>query len=129
MAKDDILIVEDHAAVRSALADTLRHAFPDLRVREAKDYAGAVAALRAERPRVALVDIELGDGNGLELVARLHAEDPGVAVVMVSQHPEALHGERARAAGAAAFVAKDRLHADLLPAIEHALGREDRHGA
>ena len=87
-----------------------------MRLRRAEDLATARAHLRVYRPDVALVDLGLPDGSGLDLLADLAALRPPLRrIVAISADP--LAGPEALAAGACAFVAKPiRLPADL-PAL------------
>jgi DNA-binding NarL/FixJ family response regulator len=116
-----MLIVEDQEPMRAALREFLQSAYPASTILEAADGAGALERCRSHRPRVVLLDVELPDANGIELIARIKALLPGVAVIMVSQHAGRIYSERARAAGAVAYVAKDAIRRELLPAIAAAL--------
>ena len=112
-----MLIVEDQEPMRAALREFLRSAYPASAILEAADGAGALEQCRSHRPRVVLLDVELPDANGIELIAWIKALRPDCAVIMVSQHAGRIYSERARAAGAVAYVAKDAIRRELLPAI------------
>lgn len=104
--------------MRAALADLLRTHFLPCRVREAASAASAMALCCAEAPELILLDVGLPDGNGIALIPALRALAPGCRIVVVSQHGAAAYAERALAAGASAYVTKDNLRRELLPAIE-----------
>ena len=79
-----ILLVEDHAAFRQALT-TLLNMDPDF---EVVGQAGSLAEGRALVPHrevnVAVVDIFLRDGNGVELVRELRQADPHISIVILT---------------------------------------------
>ena len=72
---------------------------------------------------VALMDVELPGMNGLEATRRLTEMRPEVAIIIVSQHAGDAYVERARAAGAFAYITKDKAYRELLPTVSRALGR------
>jgi DNA-binding NarL/FixJ family response regulator len=117
-----MLIVEDQEAMRSALREFLQSAYPDATIREAADGASALEMCRLHHPRVVLVDVGLPDTSGIELVARIKALLPDCAVIVVSQHAVRVYSERARAAGASAYVTKDAIGHKLLQAVADILG-------
>lgn len=109
-----LLLVEDSRHAAEAVRLFARRL--GLRLRRAETLAAAEHHLRVYRPDVALIDLGLPDGSGLELIARLAGMRPRLRrIVAISADPD-LGGE-ALAAGACAFVAKPlRLPADL-PAL------------
>jgi DNA-binding NarL/FixJ family response regulator len=117
-----MLIVEDQEQMRSALREFLQSAYPDATIREAADGASGLELCRRHHPRLVLMDVGLPDANGIELVARIKALLPDCAVIVVSQHAVRAYAERARAAGAFAYVAKDAIYGKLLQVVAGALG-------
>lgn len=111
--------------MRRALRDFLELSLPAATVLEAPDAASAFELCRAHRPALVLMDVSLPDGNGIELTARITAAMPDVAVIVVTHHAGPAYVERARAAGARAFVGKQAVHRDLLPAIRSTVARAD----
>jgi len=120
--KAAILIVDDHEAMRAVLRQFVQQVFPRCAVHEAADGAQALEQSVALRPHLVLMDIRLPDANGIELTARIRSMLPDTEVIVVSCLDGPPYVERALAAGACAFVAKDRLHRELLPAMKSALG-------
>jgi DNA-binding NarL/FixJ family response regulator len=129
MEQPAIVIIEDHDAVRSALAGLVRIAFPGYAVLETEDGVSGLAAALAHPAVLAIVDVSLPDTDGLQLVARLCRERPALRVLVISQHPASIYAPRALAAGACEFIPKERLHEDLVPAIARALEPRPDHGA
>jgi DNA-binding NarL/FixJ family response regulator len=112
-----ILVVDDHPVVREGLAVRIQTQ-PDLIVcGEAEDVAGALAQLGAVRPEVAIVDLALKTGNGIELIKRLKARDPALRIIVCSMYDESLYAERALRAGAMGYVHKGRATREILEAI------------
>jgi len=66
------------------------------------------------RPDVALVDVHLGDEDGLEVAQRLATEAPATRVVLISTHPEADLAELVAGTPAAGFLAKTALSASAI---------------
>ncbi len=119
----DMLIVDDHQAMRAALRGLVQSAYPGANILEAGDGARALALCQSQRPRLVLMDVALPDANGIELTARIKAMLPQCKVIVVSQHADRIYFERAHEAGADAYITKDTVHRELLPAIDRALGR------
>ena len=79
-----VLLVEDHAAFREALT-TVLNMQPDLEVvGRAGSLAEGRAAAALEEVDVAVVDVFLPDGNGVELVRELRQADPHVSIVILT---------------------------------------------
>jgi diguanylate cyclase (GGDEF)-like protein/PAS domain S-box-containing protein len=108
------MVVDDNPTVRHALAKVLADGGVEV-VAEVGDGAGAVDACRAHRPDIVLLDLELGDVDGLELLPVLEEAAPGVKVVVVSASGAARRVE-AMEAGVAAVVDK-QTSIDRLPAL------------
>ncbi len=120
MAKT-ILIVEDHAPMRAALGELLLLAYPQAGILQAASGARAIELVRNHAPQLVLLDVSLPDANGIHLIPQIRALAPACIVVVVSQHSAPAYLERALAAGASAYVTKDALSRELLPALERAL--------
>jgi len=116
-----VLIVDDHPAVREALALRIGRQ-PDLEVcGEAADTGEALRLLADARPDVAVVDITLKAGNGIDLIKRIRDRDERVRILVWSMHSEALYAERALRAGALGYVNKDQATDRIVEAIRRVL--------
>jgi DNA-binding NarL/FixJ family response regulator len=101
-----VLIVDDHPFVRRGLASIIAE-LPDVEAcGEAAGIEEAYAQIRATRPTVAVIDISLPDGNGLELTKDIRVEWPHIRVLVTSMHDEKLFAERALRAGALGYIHK-----------------------
>ena len=117
-----MLIVDDHAPLRQILHDFLQSAFPSCNLRQAADGVSAMEACSAYRPNLVLMDVCLPDADGIELTARLKTLYRETQVIVVSQRSGEVYVERALAAGARAYVCKDHIVTDLIPAVAAAIG-------
>lgn len=112
--KTRILAVDDHFAVRRITR--LLDQEPDLCVCAAVESAEqALEWLQYQPADLAIVDISLGQMNGLQLTGRLRSDWPEVRILVFSMHDPAVYAEKARDAGASGFVAKPKA-SDALPA-------------
>lgn len=116
-----MLIVDDHQPLHALLRELLQSAYPGASIFEAADGARALEACASRPPRLVLMDVELPDINGIALTARIRATLPESKVIVVSQHAAGIYIERAHEAGAFAYVTKDTVHRELLPAVARAL--------
>ncbi len=119
--KTNIFIVDDHPIVRQGLAQLISQE-PDLTVcGEAEDAEAALEAIGRLRPQLAIVDISLRQGNGIELVKDLKARQAAVSVIVLSMHDEALYAERVLRAGAKGYLMKQEATGKVVAAIRKVL--------
>jgi len=112
-----VLIVDDHPAVREGLAVRIGSQ-ADMEVcGEAGDVGGALKVLAATRPDVAVVDIKLKTGDGLDLVKRIRARDESVRILVWSVYPDKLYAKRALNAGALGYINKEHTTGRIVEAI------------
>ncbi|MEU4693469.1 response regulator transcription factor [Actinoplanes sp. NPDC023714] len=119
-----LLLAEDQGMMRGALA-LLLNLEPDIEVvAEAATTASAVALARRTRPDVALLDIEMPDGSGLDTAALLRDELPECRVLILTTFGRPGYLRRAMEAGAAGFLVKDGPVEELAAAIRRVLAGE-----
>lgn len=112
-----IFLVDDHPLVREWLGNLIRLQ-PDLSVcGEAGDAVAAMAAMEREPPEVAIVDLSLRRGSGLDLIKELKSRLPAVRVIVLSMHEEIADVERAFRAGARGYVMKRESTGQIIDAI------------
>jgi DNA-binding NarL/FixJ family response regulator len=121
MQQATVLIVDDHPLVRSGLHQLIRHE-ADLEVCcEASNVEEALRFLDHGLPDVAIVDVSLPDGNGLDLVKRLRIHNPDIRILVLSMHDETLLAERALRAGALGYINKEEAAENIVAAIRRIL--------
>ena len=112
-----VLLVDDHPITRHGIRTLIEQEPGFVICAEADSAAAATNLARVHQPTVAIVDISLGDDNGLKLVTQLKADAPTLPVLVVSMHDEVFYAERARRAGAAGYVMKQHAGDRILAAI------------
>lgn len=101
-----ILIVDDHMIIRRGLRQILSENPAIGAVHEAADGPGALRILRTTPLDVVLLDIALGDRDGLDILKTVHMEFPRLGVIMLSVYPENQFALRAIRGGAHAYLNK-----------------------
>ncbi|MEF2552094.1 response regulator transcription factor [Aurantimonas sp. A2-1-M11] len=118
-----ILIVDDHTVVRDGVR-RLVEALDVGEIGEAETPSEALAEFRRLRPDVVVLDINLKNGSGLDVLRRLRADDPKARIVVFSMYSDIVYAASARREGALGYVAKTAPSDELLVAIEMALKGE-----
>lgn len=120
-----ILLADDHAVVRSGYRRLL-DAEPDLRVvGEAASGAQAYAAVVDDPPDVVVLDLNLGDGSGIEVMRRMLARHPGLKVLVFTMYNTPSHATQALRAGALGYLTKSSDPAQMIDAVRAvAAGRQ-----
>lgn len=112
-----VFLVDDHELVRRGLRDLLSTA-PDLDVvGEAATVGEARVQIAATAPDVAVLDVRLSDGNGVELCRDVRAENPAVHCLMLTSYADDDALLAAVLAGASGFVLKQILGPNLIDAV------------
>jgi len=115
--KIKVLLVDDHPLVREGLVNLINQQ-ADLQIcGEAGNEPQALELIRTVQPRVAIVDISLESGSGIELIKSIKALFPAVTVLVLSMHDESLYAERALRAGARGYVMKREAAKKVIEAI------------
>ena len=117
-----ILIVDDHAVVRSGLRMLLDDQDDLEVVGEAGDMRGAVFEARSLKPDVILMDVVMPGDDGIAATAAVLREVPGAKVLVLSMQDDARYVHEAFAAGASGYVLKEAAHAELVGAIREVAG-------
>ena len=113
-----ILVVDDHALVRTGVVNIIAHE-PDLRVvAEASNGAEAVDAFAKFHPDVTLLDLRMPVMEGVEAVRQIRELDPNAKVIVLTTYDTDEDITRALKAGAKAYILKD-IAADALIACIH----------
>ena len=112
------LIADDHEIVREGLRMALSRE-PNIRVvGEASDGEAAVVLAERRRPAVVLMDVRMGNVDGVTAASRIRDRVPGTAVVLFTAHAERNLLQRGREAGARGYVLKQASPEEFVQAIE-----------
>lgn len=112
-----VLIVDDHAPTLAAVEALLEREYPHIEiVATASDGATALRLLRETSPDVVVLDLNIGDEYGLDLMPGF-CRHPEVAVIILTASDDPLERASALAAGAAAFISKLSPAAELIAAV------------
>jgi two-component system response regulator DevR len=102
-----VFLVDDHEVVRRGIADMI-NAEPDLEVvGEASTARQAVARVAATVPDVAVLDVRLPDGSGIDVCRAIRSANPEVQCLMLTAYDDDEASYSAVLAGAAGYVLKD----------------------
>lgn len=119
-----ILIVDDHPMMRAGLAAQISD---DLELEvcgQAEGVSDALEAVETSHPDLAIVDISLKDGNGIELVKTMRSRFPHVKILVLSAYQESLYAERALRAGAMGYLNKQETGEKIFAAIRTVMAGE-----
>jgi two-component system, NarL family, response regulator NreC len=117
MSKITVILVDDHALVRSGLR-MLLEAQPDIEiVSEAETGADALQKIQSLQPDVVLMDIELPDMNGIEVTRLIKRTVPNTAVLALTMYEKDQYFFEMLKAGASGYVPKRAAPDDLVAAI------------
>jgi two-component system, NarL family, invasion response regulator UvrY len=111
-----VLIVDDHVIVREGVHRLLAP-YPDISIRDASTASQALTQFRALKPDVVLLDLNLPNSSGFELLRRILKEDRDAQVLVFSMHFEPLYASRALNAGARGYISKSAPAEELVTAI------------
>ncbi|TNF88434.1 MAG: response regulator transcription factor [Gammaproteobacteria bacterium] len=116
-----ILIVDDHPLVRTGFAQLIGDC-PDLEVcGEAGDMAEALKQIDATNPDLAIIDLSLAGGSGLDLIEHIKSRNKDILMLVASMHDETLYAERVLAAGARGYINKQEAQERIIHAIRQVL--------
>jgi PAS domain S-box-containing protein len=116
-----ILIVDDHPLVRTGFAQLIGDCI-DLEVSgEASDIKSALHQIDQNSPDLAIIDLSLAEGSGLDLIERVKARSPDILMLVASIHDELLYAERLLTAGAKGYINKQEAQDKIILAIRQVL--------
>ncbi len=115
-----VLLVDDHELIRQGLRRAFEREDDFEVVAEASAIEEARALARRLSPEVAVIDVRLPDGSGLDLVRALREQSASMGIVVLTMYAGDEQLFAALDAGASAFVAKDAPAGDVVAAARHA---------
>ena len=112
-----ILVADDHDIVRLGLQQLLSQAFSHLDFEEVETGRGAVAKVEEKEWDAVILDLNLPDLHGLEVLKRMKMVRPTLPIIILSLHPVEQFAMRAYQGGASAYLAKDSVTEELIIAV------------
>jgi DNA-binding NarL/FixJ family response regulator len=101
-----IFVVEDSDAIRERLIEMIGELEGVVVVGEATSFDEAVRGIRRTRPDVAILDIQLASGSGIDALAAVKREQPGLRAIVLTNYATPQHEKAALDAGAEYFLDK-----------------------
>ncbi len=118
-----ILLVEDHPLIRAGVRRLLAQR-KNFELLEAERGQTGLALNKQHQPAVVLLDLDLPDGNGLDLMPQLATDNPAAGIVILSMYGDSGRVSRALAKGAKGYVTKNDDPAAILTAVDKVLEGE-----
>ena len=112
-----VLIADDHPVVRRGLKQIIAEAADMVVSDEAANGWDVLEKVRTGNYDVVVMDITMPGKDGMDTLAQLKSENPGLAVLMLSMHPEEQFAVRALRAGASGYLTKESAQEELVAAI------------
>lgn len=116
-----ILLADDHAVVRAGVRQILVSAFPQSDFGEVGDVPELMQMVNREPWDIAILDLAMPGGNGLEALKQIKIDHPQMPVLILSMYPVEQYAVRTIKAGAAGYLNKESAPEELVLAIQKAL--------
>jgi two-component system response regulator NreC len=112
-----VVVVDDHAVVRSGLRLLLDQEADIETVGEAGDAREAIFEVRSKHPDVVIVDVTMPGESGIEVLPKLLEESPETKALVLSMHDDPSYVRDAFAAGAGGYVLKEAVDTEVVAAV------------
>ena len=112
-----VIAADDHPVVLSGIRLVLRGSGDFTLLTETEDGATTLAAIEQTVPDLLILDLWMGDNDGIDLLRRIHEVWPSIRVLVYSMNEESSYGARALRAGAAGYLMKSHGLDELLVAL------------
>ncbi|HZQ80927.1 MAG TPA: response regulator transcription factor [Gaiellaceae bacterium] len=112
-----VLIVDDHAVVRTGIRLLLAQEDDIEPVGEAASGREAIFEARSAKPDVIVLDMVMPDGTGLEVIPQLLHEEPNTKILVLSMQDDPRYVREAFAAGATGYVLKEAADVEVVSAV------------
>jgi two-component system response regulator NreC len=120
-----VLLADDHALMRRSLRLLLDGEEGLEVIAEANDLAAVTRHVHAHEPHVLVLDLSMPDGSSIAAISRLREQAPETQIVVMTMDENPVFAQRAFAAGALGFVAKDLADGELPQAVRAAARGEE----
>lgn len=106
-------IIEDHPSAQTWLKEALEITFPGIQTTVSASLEEAHAHLNDAYPDIALIDLNLPDGSGIEIIERINREAPHTATIVTTIYDDDNHLFPALRAGANGYILKEQRKEDI----------------
>lgn len=113
-----VIIIDDHPLFSRGLAQLIETQGNFKVIGMAKDINEALTLLNNMTPNLAIVDLNLGQEDGLELIKDIIIIHPKTKILVLSMHEERFYAERAIKAGAKGYIMKEEAESQVINAIQ-----------
>lgn len=121
-----ILIAEGHEVLQGSLKDLVLTELPNARVLTVSSGKEAVRLSLARRVSAAILDSDLPELSGVEATRQIHTDRPDTLVVLIHTEESSEYRTSAIEAGAAGYVIKHRIAAELVPVLKKLLPTQSK---
>ncbi len=121
-----LFVVEDSPSIRSRLVELLGEIEGASIVGEAATPDEAVAGILRTKPDCVVLDFQLIDGTGVDVLRAVHPDSPQIAFVVLTNHPTAQHRRACMEAGASFFLDKSKEFGKLKQVVGQCMLTEKR---
>ena len=116
--KTQVFVVDKHPAIREVLRSKIE-AHPEMQTRgDSANSSDALSLIEQYTPDVVVLEISLGEADGLALIQEIRSQVPEVRILVFSKYDEDLYAERAIEAGASGYIMKTESTDEVIRAIE-----------
>lgn len=112
------LVLEDQPVVRDVLASVVRQVYPDATVVEVQFCKEAIAAIEGQHFQLALVDLGLPDGSGIDVIRHLRRASENAEIIVATIFDDDEHLFDAMEAGATGYLLKEHSRDELVAGLE-----------
>ncbi len=113
-----VLVLEDHPDTRKWLTDIIQQAFVEIEIHEASSLAQARQLIKKNKFDLALIDLNLPDGNGVEIIAEITQSSPDTYCVVATIFDEDNYLFPALEAGAQGYLLKEQTTEEFIQSLQ-----------
>jgi two-component system, NarL family, invasion response regulator UvrY len=120
-----ILLADDHSITRRGLKYLLTTHFPGNDIEETQSIADTISYLKKNQPEFAIFDLQLSDGNMLEVLPDVIAQYPQMQILVYSMSSEEIYGKRLLQMGSKGFLRKNADEEEVIRALRSFLSGQN----
>ena len=120
-----ILLADDHSITRRGLKYLLTTHFPGNDIEETQSIADTISYLKKNQPEFAIFDLQLSDGNMLEVLPDIIAQYPQLQILIYSMSSEEIYGKRLLQMGSKGFLRKNADEEEVIRALRSFLSGQN----